>query len=457
MQSSAARTADPAPIAPAGHGRRRAAAALATLGTTALGATLAAPAAAAGTVVVRAGDTVSHIAVRTGTSVSAIVSANGLDSRATIRVGQRLTVPGPSATRGPAPAAPTALRYTVRAGDTVSHIAARTGTSVSAIVSANGLDSRALIRVGQTLTIPSATSASPSSSSSPAPAGGASGQTTDSGQTTYTVRAGDTVSHIAARTGLPMTEILRLNGLSATSIIRTGQTLRLPGAAAPTPPVAPVVRSTRPYTVRAGDTLSHIAVREGTTVAALREANPGLDGPGTIRVGQQLRLPAGPSPVPNTFAGRTYPGPVAEAAAANREVLATRDVPSRDQMRTIVADTARQWGVDPALALAVAYQESGFNMRAVSPANAVGVMQVIPSSGRWASDLAGRPLDLLDPHDNATAGVVILRSLLRSEPDDLGTAIAGYYQGLAGVRRNGMYPDTRRYVANVQTLMARFR
>jgi soluble lytic murein transglycosylase-like protein len=113
-------------------------------------------------------------------------------------------------------------------------------------------------------------------------------------------------------------------------------------------------------------------------------------------------------------------------------------------------------GVDPALALAVAYQESGFDMRVVSPANAVGVMQVIPSSGTWASSLVGRHLDLLDPQDNVVAGVAILRSL-QAAAADTPTAIAGYYQGLAGVLRNGMYADTRRYVANVQTLMTRFR
>jgi N-acetylmuramoyl-L-alanine amidase len=83
-------------------------------------------------------------------------------------------------------------------------------------------------------------------------------------------------------------------------------------------------------------------------------------------------------------------------------------------------------------------------------------MQVIPSSGEWASQLSGQDIDLLDPQDNATAGVVILRALTRAEADPA-TAIAGYYQGLSSVRRNGMYADTRRYVANVQTLMARFR
>jgi hypothetical protein len=70
--------------------------------------------------------------------------------------------------------------------------------------------------------------------------------------------------------------------------------------------------------------------------------------------------------------------------------------------------------------------------------------------------MVGRDLDLLDTQDNITAGVAILRSLTRTAPDRA-TAIAGYYQGLAGVLRSGMYPDTRRYVANVQTLTTRFR
>ncbi len=125
-------------------------------------------------------------------------------------------------------------------------------------------------------------------------------------------------------------------------------------------------------------------------------------------------------------------------------------------MQAIVAATARANGVDPALAQAISFQESGFNMRAVSPANAVGAMQVIPSSGVWASELAGRRLDLLDPHDNALAGVLILKANLRAAGDQ-GTAIAAYYQGLRSVRTNGMYADTRRYVANVQTLAARYR
>ncbi len=156
-----------------------------------------------------------------------------------------------------------------------------------------------------------------------------------------------------------------------------------------------------------------------------------------------------------TFAGRTYPAATVASANQNKATLLAVGVPSKQEMQALVAATAKDMGVDPALAQAVAFQESGFNHASVSPANAIGTMQVIPTSGEWASDLVGRKLNLLDPKDNVVAGVAILRQLVRTSPD-LSTAIASYYQGQAGVRKYGMFADTRRYVANVQTLMTRF-
>ncbi len=52
-------------------------------------------------------------------------------------------------------------------------------------------------------------------------------------------------------------------------------------------------------------------------------------------------------------------------------------------MRAVVASTARRHGVDPQLALAVSWQEAGWQMGHVSTAGAVGAMQVIPDTGRW--------------------------------------------------------------------------
>jgi adenylate kinase family enzyme len=155
-----------------------------------------------------------------------------------------------------------------------------------------------------------------------------------------------------------------------------------------------------------------------------------------------------PSSVP-TFLGLTFPAAVVSSANANKDLLDASPVPSREQMKSIVADTARRMGLDPFLALAFALEESGFDQRAVSDANAIGTMQVIPSSSEWASELVGRKLNLLDPYDNVTAGVAIIRQLILTS-EDLETAIAGYYQGQYSVSQYGMYEDTKSYVASIK-------
>jgi len=126
------------------------------------------------------------------------------------------------------------------------------------------------------------------------------------------------------------------------------------------------------------------------------------------------------------------------------------------QMQKLIIDTANAMGVDPALAQAIAYQESGFNMRAVSPANAIGCMQVIPASGEWASSLVGRDLNLLIAQDNVVAGMAILKQLQRNGTP-VEAAIAGYYQGERSVRERGLNPDTKKYVASVVALTQRFK
>jgi LysM repeat protein len=285
----------------------------------------------------------------------------------------------------------------------------------------------------------------------------------------YTVRSGDTVSHIAARYGTTVSAVRSANGLNSSAFIREGQRLTIPTQATSSPAVAaaPSAAAAGSHTVASGETVSAIAKKYGTTVAAIVSAN-GLDSRAFIRAGQTLSIPGASATtttstvtttgnlVGNTFAGRTYAPSVVASANQNKASLLAMGVPSAAQMQAKVADTARAMGVDPSLAQAIAFQESGFNHTAVSPANAIGTMQVIPSSGEWASQLVGRQLNLLDPDDNVVAGVAILRSLLKSSGGDLPTAIAGYYQGATSVKKNGMFADTRRYVANVQTLMTRY-
>jgi LysM repeat protein len=406
---------------------------------------------------VRSGDTVSHIAARYGTTVTAVRSANGLGTSAFIREGQRLTIPTAAAPAAPAAPSTAGGSHTVASGETVSAIAKRYGTTVAAISAANGLDSRAFIRVGQTLTVPGASGAAAApAAAAPAATGG-----------THTVASGETVSAIAKRYGTTVSAVVAANGLDSRAFIRVGQTLTVPGAsgAAAAPSAAAPATTGGKHTVASGETVSAIASRYGTTVSAIVAAN-GLDSRAFIRVGQTLTVPGAPAagaPAPsggtalvgNTFLGRTYAPSVVASANANKASLLAMGVPSRAQMQAKVAATARSMGVDPALAQAIAFQESGFNHTAVSPANAIGTMQVIPSSGEWASQLVGRQLNLIDPDDNVVAGVAILRQLVRTSPD-LSTAIASYYQGSSSVKRNGMFSDTRRYVANVQTHMTRY-
>jgi peptidoglycan/xylan/chitin deacetylase (PgdA/CDA1 family) len=110
-------------------------------------------------------------------------------------------------------------------------------------------------------------------------------------QTTYTVRAGDTLSSIAARHGTTVSALAAANNIANPNLIRVGQVLRIPSAVPPPAP-APIAGT---YTVRAGDTLFSIAARHGTTVSALAAAN-NIANPNLIRVGQVLVIPGAGSP-----------------------------------------------------------------------------------------------------------------------------------------------------------------
>ncbi len=276
---------------------------------------------------------------------------------------------------------------------------------------------------------------------------------------TYTIRSGDTLTEIADRYGTTVRNLVRINELPGHgNMIYVGETLKVPGGKS-TSRSKPRGRTVA-YTVKRGDTLSEIAHRHKVSLKTLLAAN-GLKSGSPIYAGKTLRIPVSAKTAPqqktctkqNCFNGRRYADRVVAAADRNRAKLSKRKLPTRSQMRSIIASTARRHGVDPNLALAIAWQESGWKQRVVSPANAVGAMQVIPSSGRFSSDIIGRRLDLLNARDNATAGVVLLDWLTRAAT--VPNAVAGYYQGLGSVRKNGMFTDTKRYVSNVLRIQKR--
>jgi LysM repeat protein len=115
-----------------------------------------APATSNTTIVVRSGDTLNSIAARYGVSPSTLARTNGITNPNRIYIGQRLVIPGSTATTAqPKTVAPASSGgiYIVQSGDTLAKIAARYHTTVSALMALNGLRNPNVIWVGQRLRV----------------------------------------------------------------------------------------------------------------------------------------------------------------------------------------------------------------------------------------------------------------------------------------------------------------
>lgn len=325
--------------------------------------------------------------------------------------------------------------YIVKRGDTLSALAARHHTTVAALAAKNRLRVGTPITVGQRLAVPRLR---------PAPA---LRRSVSAGRTDgrYAVRPGDTLGGIAQRYGIGTRRLAAANRLAVNGTLRIGQRLSIPGGQATTRRTVKTSRTSAAgsnritYVVRSGDTVSGIAAKHGISQTMLIKINNLRST--TIRAGQRLR-------VPGSAAAATSPSGLGPTARANLAYLRSRPAPSRTKARAMIIATARRHGVDPRLALAIGWQESGWNQRNVSHKNAIGIMQCLPSTGQWMSGIVGRRLNLLEAGDNITCGVALLRTLGRTATSET-EVIAGYYQGLASVRSRGMYQDTKQYVANV--------
>lgn len=132
-----------------------------------------------------------------------------------------------------------------------------------------------------------------SGSSSTGNSGSTSGGTTTSGgDTVYTVKAGDTLSGIAAKYGTTYQALASYNGISNPNKISVGQKIKIPGAGSSGS--TSTGGGDTVYTVKAGDTLSGIAAKYGTTYQALASYN-GISNPNKISVGQKIKIPGGGS------------------------------------------------------------------------------------------------------------------------------------------------------------------
>jgi LysM repeat protein len=240
---------------------------------------------------------------------------------------------------------------------------------------------------------------------------------------TVTVRPGDTLGAIAASNGTSVAAIAQANGIANANLIVVGTTLTIPsGGASPSGGGS----ASGTCTVRAGDTLGAIAARHGIGVPALAALN-GIANPNIISVGRVLRVP----------------GALPSSGGASAAEIAA-----------LLQSHAARYGVDPALARAIAWQESRWTQSAVSSAGAVGVMQLMPGTARWLGAVIGRPLDPHRLEDNIEGGVAYLGWLSRRARNTR-TAIGAYYQGLASLSERGPYDDTRGYVASVLSIRGR--
>ena len=256
----------------------------------------------------------------------------------------------------------------------------------------------------------------------------------------------------------------RLAGHLAGAVSLATAAVQLPSAveAAPWPghPDRSIVR----HTVRPGDTATGLAVRYHAWTAELIRLNR-LGASAALYRGQVLRIPvvvsaarrargqAAPQPRARQHRNRHqrahHVKPLLRHSVTPLSRRWLHDEMTRQQVRRLVSRMAHRYKVPRTLALAIAWQESGWQQRRVSSAGALGVMQVMPDTGRWMRWYAGRKLRLRDTHDNIQAGVMTLRILrLWTRRDN--NAIAAYYQGLGAVRRHGYYKDTKRYVRSVR-------
>ncbi|HEV2060193.1 MAG TPA: transglycosylase SLT domain-containing protein [Solirubrobacteraceae bacterium] len=146
------------------------------------------------------------------------------------------------------PAAHGHVLHTVSAGETLWSIAAQSNLTTRTVAAYNGLSENANVVLGSTIKIPSIAegqSALAAAGVAPATAGSGAGGSAGGGAPAplgaYIVRPGDTLSALAAQTGVPTAQMAYMNGLAPTAHLLIGTVLKLPsGAAAPARASMPV-------------------------------------------------------------------------------------------------------------------------------------------------------------------------------------------------------------------------
>ncbi|MDO4441209.1 MAG: LysM peptidoglycan-binding domain-containing protein [Moraxella sp.] len=263
---------------------------------------------------VQAGDSLTAIARKHNISLQELAAMNNLEPTYGVLIGQTLKVPATAAATTAAPArqaqvaalAKTTAKtdsnvattnYTVKAGDTLTAVANSLGVSNQEIAALNDFSATTNLIAGQTIKVPAKAAAPKTADKKPA------------APSKYTVKAGDSLTSVAARHGISIDELAAANNMSRTANLILGTTITIPAsgstpkAATPTPAPtqtqpAAATRSntstpsfaTESYTVQAGDNLTALANKYGVSLAELAKANNLATNAQLLR-GQTIKVP----------------------------------------------------------------------------------------------------------------------------------------------------------------------
>ena len=258
---------------------------------------------------------------------------------------------------------------------------------------------------------------------------------------TVVVQPGDTLTGIAGRHGVSVGRLAELNDLADPNRIFVGQRLRVAGRGSrgSDQRPAPAQRKTI-HVVSSGSTLWGIAGQYGVSVSSIVAANQ-IANPSRIFAGQRLVIPGGSAPA-------SGPAPRAKMSSSMAALVA-----DRESIRRMIVRAADRHSVPRRLALAVAWQESGWQQGVVSHAGAVGVMQLMPATAEWVGQtMLARPVRITDAHSNISAGVRLLRHYIIRYDGNRDLILAAYYQGQHAADLYGVYPVSRQYIASVRYL-----
>ncbi len=231
------------------------------------------------------------------------------------------------------------VTYMVLRGDNLSKIAKKHGVTVDALADANNMKKTDMLRLNQTLVVPSGKGVRATGGVvlEPAGSGAPTGETS-----VYVVQKGDSLSKIATKYRTSVGAIQRLNNLSGTAI-RQGQKLTVPASGSAAAPVS----SAKPaagqgtYTIAAGDTLGSIATKNGVKLADLMAANPSVDSR-RLQIGQVIVLPGA-----KTTSVSTVSAPVIEPSAPVAPTPTAPEAPSVPEIPVVPVTDAPEVPIVP--------------------------------------------------------------------------------------------------------------